>query len=271
MPEQMTSAESHEANATPEHWATGSEYFEAVKHYATPHDCAKGYVELQKSSSAKVKIPEEGDIEGLNKFHARMGRPDSPDGYKTTMPDGVEMDKELEAAMRQTAFENGDNQKKWDAQLATYNRVVAERNEKLAEANEKLNTDRWERLGWDEDKKKTITELVRREIEKFSEKHPVPEGEMSFIEVMLDKDDDGNHTVLSGKDAWLIAYSNYLMDHEKSDSGLHKGDPASGDEEKPDHGPETYAYGDLPATIAARAYWEKQGYSYEENRWLNKP
>ena len=83
---------------------------------------AQSYVHAQHAiGQNKVAVPNEhSTAEEWGAFYKAGGRPDNADGYRTDklqIPDGVSLDSEKVAAFRQFAFENGFNQKTFEAAL----------------------------------------------------------------------------------------------------------------------------------------------------------
>jgi len=248
------------AEAAAEHWAAGSEFYDGVKQYATPLDVAKAYTEIQKMASQQVKIPEEGDAEGWAKMHARLGRPETPEQYELPVTEGVTQDDAYKAAIQKAAFENGLSQKQLAALASVSDQFIGmSQAEQQAEA-EKLNAARWDKLKWDDAKKTEATEHLKRGILKFSELHP----DLELSALMLDVDETGKANLKNQNDPLMISFANFLMDYQKDDSGLIRGDMSGGggDDWKPEHGPDTYRFGEHPDTLKARAYYEKLGHKY---------
>ncbi len=56
----------------------------------------------------KLVVPKEGDApEVVDAFYKAIGRPDAPDGYEISAPEGAEIDQGLADAMREAAFKAG--------------------------------------------------------------------------------------------------------------------------------------------------------------------
>ena len=93
---------------------------DSVKHFGT---LAKNYVNAQKMVGAnKVAIPgENATAEELNEFYSKLGRPESADKYTTdkiSLPNGITLDEDQIKSFREFAFNNGLNQKTFEAAVA---------------------------------------------------------------------------------------------------------------------------------------------------------
>jgi hypothetical protein len=105
-----------------------TEYRDAVaKKGWTGHDSFyKSYFELEKTLGTRVKIPG-GDAppEEKSAFYAKMGRPDTPDGYQIArpenLPEGMRYDETLEGTVRTAAHELGLSQNQLNTLAKIYN------------------------------------------------------------------------------------------------------------------------------------------------------
>ncbi len=83
-----------------------------VANYKTPGDLAKAYVNLNKTLENRIQVPGEGATpEEMGAFYARLGRPDSPDGYEMPgeLPDNVTVDDSIAKDWFKAAHEMGLN------------------------------------------------------------------------------------------------------------------------------------------------------------------
>jgi hypothetical protein len=65
------------------------------KAWQSPADMFSSYQNLEKFVGAEkagraAVIPSDDDVEGWNKFHAKLGRPEQPGGYELPVPDGAD-------------------------------------------------------------------------------------------------------------------------------------------------------------------------------------
>lgn len=258
-----TAAESHEAAAVvveePKPWLEAYAdvegfHREALEKFKDPGELGKSYLELQKKMGTAVNIPADGDEEGWRAFNAKMGCPDAPEKYELPITEGVPQDEDFRGKMAQVMFENGMSQK-MAAALTTANDAYAkEKTAQATEANEKLNNARAEAIGWNDTQKTEATEHFRRKVVEFSEKYTMPEGDQSLAQMLLDE--NGKFTA---NDPLMVAFANFCMDNPKEDKGLVRGDQTgSGDDGYvPDHGPDTYRWGDHPDTVKAQVYYSR--------------
>lgn len=78
-------------------------------------------------SGDKLVVPKEGDPpEVFEKFYAATGRPEKPDGYEVTAPEGHELDEKLTGRLRETAFKNGVSKAAFEAMAAEFNKYGLE-------------------------------------------------------------------------------------------------------------------------------------------------
>ena len=73
------------------------------KGFRTPADLLKSYRQLEKSYSAKVSLPKDGDDKALGKFYSRLGMPDNTDNYELKFNGD---DEPLKEAFKQVCFDN---------------------------------------------------------------------------------------------------------------------------------------------------------------------
>lgn len=88
-----------------------------TKKYASFNDVAVAYrnmVKLHGRAPDVLAIPEEGDADGWNAVYQRFGRPDAPDNYGYTPPEGMEPNAEYLGEIRKAAFEAGITQKQFE-------------------------------------------------------------------------------------------------------------------------------------------------------------
>ena len=115
-------------NATmPTDWKSGlSEEFqgnESLSSYKDLDGLAKSHVELQKMLGNSVRIPgEDATSEDINKFHTKMGRPETAEAYdykpSVEIPAELQNDQAL-AGFKQKAFEMGLSNEKFN-EIASY-------------------------------------------------------------------------------------------------------------------------------------------------------
>ena len=49
-------------------------------------DVLKSYGESQKFLGSSIRLPQDGDTEGMSKVYAKLGRPETPEGYQVGVP-----------------------------------------------------------------------------------------------------------------------------------------------------------------------------------------
>lgn len=128
-------------------------------------ELAKSYVELSKSASGKVKIPDtKAPPEEWAKFNALLGMPEKPDGYKIEKKEGSPFDENFVGAMKPVFHKAGLRQEQLDIIRQGYedyaNAVIKQQQESIV----KLNEARWEkyRKDWGENTTKENIELAKR-------------------------------------------------------------------------------------------------------------
>jgi len=86
---------------------------------------AKGYVHLEKYFDGTIKIPgENATAEEVERYHAKLGRPDTPDDYdfeKQEVPDGMNYDEHMEGEFLKKAHGMGLNSKQVGELYGWYN------------------------------------------------------------------------------------------------------------------------------------------------------
>jgi hypothetical protein len=181
-----------EPAAPPQDWRTslpeemrGDKSFEKFK--GVP-DLAKSYVEIQKTMGNAIHIPRaEATPEELDKFYARLGRPESADKYELKRPEmaeGAKYDEEMEAAFKPIAYKAGLTPRQAQTILDEYNTVTAKRMEGYSKTMEdgvgKLKTE------WGQNYDKNIG-LAGRAVKELG-------GDE--LRAMLEETGLGNHPVL---------------------------------------------------------------------------
>lgn len=76
----------------------------ADKGWKAPQDALKSYREMEKLSGNKVSIPEDEDEESWSKLYARLGRPETSEGYELQ---AREADEPFMDGFKKTCFESG--------------------------------------------------------------------------------------------------------------------------------------------------------------------
>lgn len=105
------------SNSGGETWVAGLQVEEnralvEAKQWGSPDDALKSYRELQTHASKALVPPGEGaTAEDWSAFHAKLGRPEKPDGYEYRMPEGLSdnfaYDEALAVESRNWAHEAG--------------------------------------------------------------------------------------------------------------------------------------------------------------------
>jgi hypothetical protein len=104
-----------------------------ITKYKTMDDLAKGYIELSKKlGHPSVPVPQEGwTNEQWNEFYGKLGRPETPDQYEfqnLEIPEGMQLDAELDTAFKQMAHEHGLTKKQASALRDSFTKMTIERN-----------------------------------------------------------------------------------------------------------------------------------------------
>lgn len=80
----------------------------ADKGWKAPQDALKSYREMEKLSGNKVSVPEDEDEESWSKLYARLGRPETSEGYELQ---AREADQPFMDGFKKACFESGLNPK----------------------------------------------------------------------------------------------------------------------------------------------------------------
>jgi hypothetical protein len=87
-----------------------------AKKWEAVTDVFKSYKDLEGFVGQKDKmltLPDEGDAEGWGKVYNKLGRPETPDKYEFTGPEGVEIDNGVLGEFKKFAHEKGFNGKQF--------------------------------------------------------------------------------------------------------------------------------------------------------------
>jgi len=68
-----------------------------------------------------LKLPKDGDAEGMGEVWNKLGRPESSDGYTMETPDGMQVNDDLYSKAKEMAFENGISSKAFTELMSLYN------------------------------------------------------------------------------------------------------------------------------------------------------
>ena len=208
------------------------------------------YVELEKAYSSRIKIPDDGDVEGWQKLHTKLGRPEKAEDYELAVPEGMEVDNDYMGMMRNAFFEGGGSQKLWKTVAGRHLAYLAEAQKTAEQQGEALNTKRWERLKWDDAAKKENIELAKR--------------------VVADVNDEEISQFLTPEkienDPLLVHILSHALKMSMDDT-LIKGEVPTDDGWKPSHdkSPDMYAYGDDDDSRRARDWFRKRGHKYDRD------
>jgi len=209
-----------------------------------PNDVLKSYINLDSEFGKRVKIPtEESSDEERSAFYAKIGRPDNPDGYEIKdIPEGVLRNEEMEAAMRQAAYDTGVPKVAFETIVKKYyDGLAAQVNQSRIEGENALKSE-WK------DKYDANLEIAKR----FAS-----EGGEEFFNFLATSGIGNNPVVIKA----FFNYGTKIL----SDS-LIKGEPG-----KPKEGeyrpqytdsPSMYANGDDEESKKARAWFEARGHKY---------
>ena len=101
------------------------EYKDVVKRtgWKDPNDAIKGYRELEKNYSGRVKLPSpESSAEEIRAFYQKTGCPENPDGYDVSIPEELESyrDENIEKAVKQIAYDNGVSKQAFESIVKGY-------------------------------------------------------------------------------------------------------------------------------------------------------
>ena len=115
MAEQVEAPQAPVQNEGP--WYSGLELDESTTGYVqtkgwqSPKDLLDSYRNLEKFKGTDekhiLKLPEEQLPENMGEVWNKLGRPETPDGYKVELPEGIKLDENRFDAMRKLAHENG--------------------------------------------------------------------------------------------------------------------------------------------------------------------
>lgn len=85
-------------------------------------DAIKGYRELEKNYSGRVKMPSpESSAEEIRSFYQKTGCPENPDGYELPEQEGdFPQNESMEKAMRQIAYDMGVTKQSFEAIVKGY-------------------------------------------------------------------------------------------------------------------------------------------------------
>ena len=64
---------------------------------------AQSYRDLEKKLGSEIRLPDELTDEHKSKIFSKLGRPESPDKYELSTPEGVQLDDDLVSSFRQFA------------------------------------------------------------------------------------------------------------------------------------------------------------------------
>ena len=108
--------------------------------YNSVDEVAKAYLNINKLiGKEKIVIPKEGDSEEVwDMFYKANGRPESSDKYDVSLPEGIELDEQIEADYREAFYKAGYSQKQVNALLEVREREMQayqERRQREAEEN----------------------------------------------------------------------------------------------------------------------------------------
>lgn len=131
----------------------------SLSKFQTPEDALKGYAELNRHQGSMLNPPKDEDSDEekarkLDNIYKRLGRPDSPDGYELTkpegLPEGLDWSDEMAAEAKKVAHRLGLNQSQlsalleWDIQRQSSAVKIAQSSEQenMAKAQQSLK-DEW--------------------------------------------------------------------------------------------------------------------------------
>jgi hypothetical protein len=109
-----------------------------------PNEVIRDYGQLQKSSSAKVKIPTpESSAEEISGFYAKIRGVDTPDGYEIQVPENVPMDEGLLTKLRQWAFDAGAPKVAFDTVMKNWLQEMSDQRTQSLESAKKELQEEW--------------------------------------------------------------------------------------------------------------------------------
>ena len=214
---------------------------------------AKGYYELSKLDSGKVRIPDDKTIpEDVDKFYNKLGRPETADKYQWVAPKDIPVNEEVIKSFLPVAHKMGLTNKQLQDAItfeATTGKMLAE---KQAADIKKLNDDRFSayQKEWGDVKTKENIEIAKRIFNKFAPQEL--KGFMTEDDIVKDPillkmyADIGrgtlNDTLVQGAN---VVESAEVPPYPKS-PGMYHNDPKW------------------------RSWFEKQGYDYSSGTWAKK-
>ncbi len=241
-------------------WNSGvaEEHKSSISAFADVPGLAKGYSELFAKMGSSVNIPtEESSAEDKSSFYRKLGRPDTPEGYKIpTVAEGQEVNKEFFGGMAAVAHESGMSGSQFDKMVGRYmdfeakvkEAETAEFNRYREESDRKLH----ETYGADYDanielSKRAYTEYANDDLKELlsTDKYASLMNEPAFIDMMVgigkkNMDD----TFVKGEGQVEVQKDNYVP-----------GSPNS---------PEMYAYGEDDESKKARNFFRAKGHIYDK-------
>lgn len=131
-------------NDNPTNWkdTIENDYKEVVERFNEPKDLAKGYAELLKLDSSKVKIPDEkASPEDVAKFWSKIGVPQDVKEY--ALPEGIQGDEGFVTAMKQIAKEANVPKGQFSKLAEGYIKYQQDFENAQIESVKKLNDERW--------------------------------------------------------------------------------------------------------------------------------
>lgn len=214
----------------------------ATKKWKEPVDVLKSYTELEKALGQRVKLPTpQSSAEEISAFYAKIGRPENPDGYEIKVPDGIPRDENIEASLKQAAFESGVPKAAFESLAKKYYDSISQQMEQSRTQGETALKSEWK------DKYDANLEVAKR----FAR-----EGGDEFID-FLDKSGLGNNPVV------VKAFYNYgtkILD----DSLIKGSSPEKKDNYIPKYpdSPSMYVNDDTPEGAKAREWFKSKGIKF---------
>ena len=230
--------------ATQTNWkdSVAEEHRSGIAKFSQVGDLAQGYLELEKSASSKIKLPAaESSEEELSAFYDKIGRPENPEGYEITLPEGETPDEEFITTMRNIAHKSGVPKIMFESLVKGYLEFLDGRLHRSQEEGERTLHQDW---GANYDANLAIAQRACKHF-----------GGDDFVKLMKDTG-LGNHPVFV-KTFLEIGKVNL-------DDTLIKGAPTGKEEYVPKYkdSPEMYATGEDEESKKARAYFEARGHKY---------
>lgn len=212
-----------------------------------PNDAIKGYRELEKGFSSRIKLPSpESSAEEIRAFYQKTGCPENPEGYEITISEDMQnlRDESTENAIKQIAYENGINKQAFESIVKAY--------------YDKLNADM----------------IASREIGEKALREEFPD-EKAYNEVVNIAnrffDSCSSEFCQLVKDSGLANNPTFIKEFfnkgkQTMSDTLVKGTQEESKEEeyvpRYKENPEMYAYGEDEESQKARAYFEARGFKY---------